>query len=184
MTLRDKIARPTDADRSARLHGDTADAVRDAFSAYAVPIYQFAYRRLGNRDDAEDITSQVFFKAARGLDPSYSEAERRAWLYRAARSAIADVWRSYRGTSIVRLEWSAEMPRPIRQLNPDANRHVEQLLAELNPVQRRVLELRFLEGRTLRETANELGLTQSNVKVIQHRALRRAAELEAAPSDG
>ncbi|HLZ07026.1 MAG TPA: sigma-70 family RNA polymerase sigma factor, partial [Chloroflexota bacterium] len=94
------------------------------------------------------------------------------------------VWRSYRGTSIVPLEWSVETPRPIRQLNPDANRRVEHLLAELNSVQRRVLELRFLEGRSLLETATELGLTETNVKVIQHRALRRAAELEAADPDG
>ena len=184
MFHRNKLPPPTEGDVRPHLRSDAADAVSAAFSSYAVPIYQFAYRRLGNRADAEDITSQVFFKAARGLDPTFTEPERRAWLYRVARSAIADVWRSYRGASIVPLDWSVEAPRPIRQLNPEANRKVEHLLAELNPVQRRVLELRFLEGRTLRETATELALTEANVKVIQHRALHRAAELEATVPDG
>jgi RNA polymerase sigma factor (sigma-70 family) len=162
----------------------SSEAVREAFDAYAVAIYQFAYRRLGNRDDAEDITSQVFYKAARGLDPTFSEPERRAWLYRVARTAIADVWRSYGGASIVPLEWYVEAPQPIRRLNENANRQVEKLLSELNPTQRRVLELRFLKGQSLRETATELGLSEANVKVIQHRALRRAAELEATLTDG
>jgi RNA polymerase sigma factor (sigma-70 family) len=163
---------------------DRSEAVRQAFDAYAVAIYQFAYRRLGNRDDAEDITSQVFYKAARGLDPSYSEPERRSWLYRAARTAIADIWRSYGGTSVVSLEWYVEAPEPIQRQNDDADGRVKRILEELSPTQRRVLELRFLEGRTSRETASELGLTETNVKVIQHRALRRAAELEAAHPDG
>lgn len=156
-----------------------SEAVGQAFDAYAVSIYQFAYRRLGNRQDAEDITAQVFYKAARGLDPAYSEPERRSWLYRAARTAIADVWRSYGGTKVVALEWYVAAPETTTRPNDDADRRVERILAELTPIQRRVLELRFLEGRTSRETANELGLTETNVKVIQHRALRRAAELEA-----
>jgi RNA polymerase sigma factor (sigma-70 family) len=175
-----KLARFTADDRGR----DAAEAVRDAFDAYAIAIYQFAYRRLGNRDDAEDITGQVFYKAARGLDPSFSEPERRAWLYRAARTAIADIWRSYGGSTIVSLEWYVEAPTPIRRQNDEADRRVKLILEELAPIQRRVLELRFLEGRTTRETASELGLTETNVKVIQHRALRRAAELEAAHPNG
>ena len=157
--------------------------MQEAFDAYAVAIYQFAYRRVGNRDDAEDVTAQVFYKAARGLGPGYSEGERRSWLYRAARTAIADIWRGYGGTSVVSLEWYIEAPEPIHRQNEVADRRVKQILAELSPIQRRVLELRFLEGRTSRETATELGLTETNVKVIQHRALRRAAELEAAQPD-
>jgi RNA polymerase sigma-70 factor (ECF subfamily) len=163
---------------------DSEGVVAEAYDKYAVAIYRFAFRRLGNRDDAEDVTSQVFLKAARGLDPSYDEAARRSWLYRAARTAIVDVWRSYGETSVIPLEWYVEEPPTAPAAQPsDAPLRVERILGRLNANQRRVLELRFLEGRSLLETAKELGMTEANVKVIQHRALRRAAELESERTD-
>ncbi len=161
-----------------------SDAVADAFTAYAVAIYQFAYRRLGNRADAEDVTSQVFFKASRAFDATYSEPQRRAWLFRAARTAIVDIWRSYGGGSVIPLDWYVESPAPVKAVDDRASIRVEKILAMLNPAQRRVLELRFLEGRSLLEAAAELGYTEANVKVIQHRALRRAAALEAGAPHG
>jgi RNA polymerase sigma-70 factor (ECF subfamily) len=154
------------------------EALVDAYEKYAVQIYRFAYRRLGNRDDAQDVTAQVFFKATRSFDPSFDEDARRAWLYRAARTAIVDVWRSYGEIPAVPLDWYTEEATPSERGTGDAADRVERVLAQLNPVQRKVLELRFLGGRSLQETARELGMTEGNVKVIQHRALRRAAELD------
>lgn len=153
------------------------EALVDAYEKYAAQIYRFAYRRLGNRDDAQDVTAQVFLKATRSFDSSFNEDARRAWLYRAARTAIVDVWRSYGEIPAVPLDWYAEDSPPIDRGAGDAADRVERVLAQLNPVQRKVLELRFLGGRSLQETARELGMTEGNVKVVQHRALRRAAEL-------
>ena len=171
--------RPPDArDETDAAPPEGQEVLADAFDRYATSIYRFAYRRLGNREDAQDVTSQVFMKASRALDPSFDDASRRSWLFRAARTAIVDVWRSYGDVLAIPLEWYAEEPaRPDRSTSDAASR-VERLLAQLKPVQRRVLELRFLDGRSLLETAKELGLTEANVKVIQHRAVRRAAELE------
>ena len=160
------------------------DAIVDAFEKYATAIYQFAYRRLGNREDAQDVMSQVFMKASRGLDASYDEAARRAWLFRAARTAIVDIWRSYGGCPVVPLEWYTEDKPPERHTAGDAAERVARVLSRLSGTQRRVLEMRFLESRSLHETAMELGLTEGNVKVIQHRALRRAAELNMGEPDG
>lgn len=161
-----------------------SNAIVEAYEKYAVAIYRFAYRRLGNRDDAQDVTAQVFLKASRGLDGSFDEAAQRSWLFRAARTAIVDIWRSYGNVPVVPLDWYSEDTTPTYQANSDAPARVERVLSRLNPVQRRVLELRFLEGRSLQETAQELGMTEGNVKVVQHRALRRAAELEGVKSDG
>lgn len=152
--------------------------ISKAFEEYATPIYRFAYRRLGNRENAQDVTAQVFLKAARGMDPSFNEEARRAWLFRVARTAIADVWRTYGETSIIPLEWYVEEPIRAVESDADAPAHLDRVLSQLNEKQRRVLELRFLEGRSLSETAQELGTTEGNVKVLQHRALRRAAELD------
>jgi RNA polymerase sigma-70 factor (ECF subfamily) len=173
-------ARPAPKDDSSA----DGEALLDAYDKYATAIYQFAYRRLGNREDAQDVTSQVFMKASRSLDASYDEAARRAWLFRAAKTAVVDVWRSFGGCPVVPLEWYTEDKPPARQTASDAAERVAKVLARLNPTQRRVLEMRFLESRSLQETAIELGLTEGNVKVIQHRALRRAAELNMGDLDG
>ncbi len=82
----------------------------ETFEQYATAIYRFAFRRLGNRESAQDVTAQVFLKAARGMDPSFSEEARRAWLFRVARTAIVDMWRSYGECPAVPLEWYAEEP--------------------------------------------------------------------------
>lgn len=158
--------------------------VTDAFERYATVIYRFAYRRLGNRESAQDVTAQVFLKAARGLDPSFGDEARRAWLFRAARTAIVDLWRSYGECPVVPLDWYVEEPSPAVNSDSAAVARVSRILVMLNPMQRRVLELRFLEGKSLLETAKELGITEGNVKVLQHRALRRAAELNAEERDG
>ncbi len=172
------------ADKSRPRATPATDALVDAYEKYATAIYQFAYRRLGNREDAQDVTSQVFMKASRGFDDSYDEASRRSWLFRAARTAIVDIWRSYGGSPVLPLEWYTEDKPPARQTASDAEARVARVLSVLNPTQRRVLELRFLESRSLQETALELGLTEGNVKVIQHRALRRAAEFDLGGLDG
>ena len=153
--------------------------ISEAFEEYATPIYRFAYRRLGNRENAQDVTAQVFLKASRSMNLSFNAEARRAWLFRVARTAIADVWRAYGETSIVPLEWYVEEPIRAVEADADAPAHLDRVLSRLNATQRRVLELRFLEGRSLSETAQELGTTEGNVKVLQHRALRRAAELDA-----
>ena len=171
--------------RAARVGVDPAvRAVLSAdFEQYAAAIYRFAYRRLGNRESAEDVTAQVFLKAARGIDLSFGEEARRAWLFRAARTAIADIWRSYGDDRVGSLDWFAEEPVRVAAVESDAVARVQQILAQLSPTYRRVLELRFLEGKSVAETARELGTTAGNVKVLQHRALRRAAELEVGGRD-
>ena len=67
--------------------------------------------------------------------------------------------------------------------NPQALWHVERILQTLPVTYRRVLELRFLRGYSIRETALELGLSQANVRVMQFRALNRAGRNRAASRD-
>jgi RNA polymerase sigma-70 factor (ECF subfamily) len=58
-----------------------------------------------------------------------------------------------------------------------APEHVRAVLGELPQRYRRILELRFLQGLSVRESAAALGISVANAKVLQHRALRAAAEL-------
>src|SRR5579863_10470491 len=56
-------------------------------------IYRFLFSKVGNREEAEDLTSQVFTKAVRGIDPSRPFVSIQAWLFQVARTTLADHWR-------------------------------------------------------------------------------------------
>src|SRR5207248_9509462 len=62
------------------------------FRENAARIYRFIYAKVGNRETAEDLTSQVFLKATRWLAQDRSAESIRAWLYTVARGTIADYW--------------------------------------------------------------------------------------------
>ena len=54
------------------------------------PVYHYAYGKVGNRQEAEDLTSQIFLKVVRSLDLKRDPRSLRTWLFRVARTTIAD----------------------------------------------------------------------------------------------
>ena len=140
------------------------------------PLYRFVYGRTGNHADAEDITSTVFMRALPRLHADVSDRELRGYLRATARTVIADVWRDRHGTVTEEID---EDSTPNHE-NAEAGRpDVDTLLQRLPGNYRTVLELRFLRGYSVKETAAAMGISVSNAKVLQLRALRRAATLEA-----
>lgn len=160
--------------------GQPAD-VDTLYRAHVRPLYAFIYSRVGNRETAEDITSEVFVKALAHLDPTREERSIVAWLYRVARNAINDHWRGGRGARVIALE-EARAARGATP-PPDPARHEQTaarataLLERLPENYRTVLTHRLLQGLNVTETAQRMGISEANVKVMQHRALKRAAEL-------
>ncbi|HEY9288348.1 MAG TPA: RNA polymerase sigma factor [Candidatus Dormibacteraeota bacterium] len=144
-----------------------------AYQTHVTAIYQYIYSRVGNRPDTEDLTAQVFTKAINGMRSDVSVPELRSWLYRVAQTTLADHWRQYYAEDLSELEDDVTRPAAPRE-NPEAVQRVDALMATLPESYRRVLELRFLKGYSVRETAQELDLTETNVKVLQFRALNRA----------
>ena len=146
------------------------------FRENAAKIYRFIYAKVGNREAAEDLTSQVFLKAVRWLAQDRSADSIRAWLYTVARSTVADYWREQSQHPTVPLEdpdavlfCGREGPEEVRRTRERAWRILDAL------PEREVLRLRFLHGYTTGEIGRELGLTPDHVRVLQLRALRRAA---------
>src|SRR5438094_8579978 len=152
-------------------HGQ--DHLTWAYQTHVTAIYQYIYSRVGNRPDAEDLTAQVFMKAISGMRNDVSVPELRSWLYRVAQTTLADHWREYYAEGAGELDDDVTRP-PAPRDNPEAVHRVDTLLATLPESYRRVLELRFLRGYSVRETAQELSLGEANVKVLQCRALNRA----------
>lgn len=147
-------------------------------------IYRYVYSKVGNREEAEDMTSQIFMKAVRDVDAERGPHSMQKWLFQVARTTIADYWRAHYRASISSLEelldagWEGPLNEdaPIPSIAP-AER-VQRILQALPPQYREVLTCRFLLNLTIKETASQLGLTEANVKVLQFRALKRAADLE------
>jgi RNA polymerase sigma-70 factor, ECF subfamily len=148
-------------------------------------IYRFVYGKLGNTEEAEDVTSQVFIKALRGLDYAHDPRSARKWLFQVARTTISDYWRvNYRpGTASSSLDalleagWEGPAAvRPAQESSGPADlvRHILQALTER---EREVLTCRFLLNLSLKETALRMSMTEQNVKIVQFRALKRAASI-------
>jgi len=142
-------------------------------------IYRLMYAKVGNRPDAEDLTAEVFITALRPLRVSASVGEVRSYLLATARTTLASHWRRTLGREVTTLDTDTDQVEQVLTEgpeNPTALTRVQGILAGLPDRYRRILELRFLGSCSLKEAAAELGVSVANAKVLQHRALRLAAE--------
>jgi RNA polymerase sigma factor (sigma-70 family) len=145
-------------------------------------IYRLMYAKVGNRPDAEDLTAEVFVAALRPLRLSASRGEVRGYLVATARTVLAGYWRRRLSVEVTTIEPDAEQ----RELDePDrptqAPERARRVLGSLPERYRQILELRFLQAMSLKEAARAMDVTVGNAKVLQHRALRLAAQ---APGEG
>lgn len=164
---------------------DGAGPFEKVYDAHVLGIYRFIYARVGNHPDAEDLTAQVFVRAVELLDLKRDPGQIAAWLYRVAQNATADYWRAfYRlplvGTDHVAPGWEPADVSERQASEPDsgAAARVDGLMRRLPEHYRRVLQLRFLERLSVAETAHAMGISNGNARVLQYRALRRAALIE------
>jgi RNA polymerase sigma-70 factor (ECF subfamily) len=144
----------------------------DLYERYFDRVYAFVSRRVGNRDAAQDLTSDVFHRALENL-PKYESRGIPfcAWLFRIAANAIADKWKHTSRESgnpakeeidagkseIAAAEHRAQLFHSVRKLPAD---------------QRRVIQMRFAEEKSIREIAGEMRKTEGAIKQLQFRALQ------------
>jgi RNA polymerase sigma-70 factor (ECF subfamily) len=151
------------------------------YERYVDQIYRYCFQALGDRDSAEDATSQTFAKALAAL-PRYRDNSFRGWLFTIARNAVTDIRRRRPTVAI-----DAAPPLYAPDDSPedqavafDARRQLRHALGQLTPDQRDVVELRLI-GLTGVEVAAVLGKPASAVKSLQFRAYLRLRELLADP---
>ena len=140
-------------------------------------VYAFIYARVGNRADAEDLTQQVALKAIPRLRPGAPASAVRGYLFATARSVLGGFWSTRLGLSEAELRDDLAMATLPGPTGEEGVETVQQILAELSDNYRRVLELRFLHGYSLKEVAAEMKSTVGAIKVMQLRALRAAAKV-------
>lgn len=150
------------------------EAWRALFDAHHTRVFGYAFVRLGNASDAEDVTSAVFTAAVRGIRSfRYRGVPVTAWLMRIAHHETVDAL-NRRKRQPAALDGAApgepaaagEYERTVDRLD------VGHALGQLKQEQRDVLLLRFFDDCTIRETADLLQKSEGAVKVLQLRALR------------
>lgn len=152
-------------------------------------VYQYVRFRVASRETAEDVTSQVFFKALRAFDRyDPSRASPRTWLLRIARNAVTDHLRRLkrRGSLHVSLD---RVPDLVANLPSQEERvlreeRIQELLnatRTLKKSDQEILSLRYGAGLSNGEIADQLEISTNAVAVRLHRALKR---LRAAVDEG
>lgn len=160
--------------------GSPPDPIEQALAELDL-VYAFIYNRVGNRPDAEDLTQQVALKALPRLRHGAPASSIRGYLFATARSVLATFWAARLGSGEQELHegmiGNLRLSSPSDPESDEALGLAEQILAALPENYRRVLELRFLRGYSIKEVAAEIRATPGSVKVMQLRALRAAARL-------
>jgi RNA polymerase sigma-70 factor, ECF subfamily len=133
-------------------------------------VYAFIARRVRNRSLAEDLTSDVFYKALAAL-PNFDwrGIPFAAWLFRIASNVVSDQWK-HAAKEVVEDSPEATAEASLEEIEQRVHlfRMVEQLPAD----QRRVIAMRFAADKSIREIAQELGRSEGAVKQLQFRGLK------------
>ncbi len=142
-----------------------------AFRRHYDDVYRFVRRRTSGAAEAEDIAGDVFADAAKGLDNFEPGATPvLAWLYTVARRRLADeARRRARAPRLLALEDE-------RTYGPDVAAALRRAIASLPDTQRRVVVFKLIEGRSFREVAERLDVSEAACKMRFSRALETLRE--------
>ena len=152
-----------------------ADAFGELYDHYFAQIYRFVYSRLRDQDLAEDVTSEVFFKALRAIGryrPSGHPFS--AWLYQISVNAIADHYRSKRPEAdlddAVEVRDKAQ-PVDERIAQRDEAARIWAAIDALPPQQRTAMTLKLGEDMKLAQIGEIMGKSEGAVKLLIHRGM-------------
>jgi RNA polymerase sigma-70 factor (ECF subfamily) len=152
------------------------DALEELYLIHFDRIYSYLHVSVGNRHDAEDLTTQTFLRMLESIGKfRWQSAPFSAWLFRIAHNLAMDHFRAAR-----RWQPEEEVPEP----EPDESTSAEagalesigrksmlELIEELSPEQQQVLTLKFVFNFANADAATILGKTEGAIKSLQHRAL-------------
>ena len=158
--------------------GGDRDALEELYLIHFDRIYGYLHVSVGNRHDAEDLTTQTFMRMLESIGKfRWRSAPFSAWLFRIAHNLAMDHFRATR-----RWQPEEEVPEPPADESSSAEEgalesigraSMLELIDDLSVDQQQVLTLKFVFGFSNVETATILGKTEGAVKSLQHRALSR-----------
>jgi RNA polymerase sigma-70 factor, ECF subfamily len=183
-----QLSEIADAELVNRAKTGELDAFDTLTTRYEQRVFSLAMRMLRQKQDAEDVTQQTFLSALENLEGFRGEASFATWLLRIATHAALKIIRKHKGLKTISLEAATEgtdhvdsiphpdfiadwrqSPEQLVQKN-EVQRLLDEALTKLDEKHRLVFLLRDVEGFSVKETAEALGLTEANTKVRLLRA--------------
>ncbi len=158
-------------------------AFSELFERYYDVVFRYVLFRMNDRTLAEDITQETFVRALRRIGSvTYQGRDIAAWFVTIARNLIFDHVKSSRyrleSTTAEIVDLSPSTNGPEQQvLDGATNDELLRCVRKLNPDQQECIQLRFLQGLSVAETARIMDRNEGAVKALQHRAVRRLAQL-------
>ncbi|MEN3309035.1 MAG: polymerase sigma-70 factor, subfamily [Micromonosporaceae bacterium] len=170
-----------------RAQAGEAEAFGLIYDRYVDTVFRFIYFRVGNRQLAEDLTSDTFLRALKRISSfTWQGRDLGAWLVTIARNLVADHFKSGRYRLEVTTGDVLDADREDRgpEGSPEAavvdhitNVALLTAVKRLNPEQQECIVLRFLQGFSVAETAQAMGKNEGAIKALQYRAVRALARL-------
>jgi RNA polymerase sigma-70 factor (ECF subfamily) len=159
-----------------RAQAGERDALEELYLLHFDRIYSYLHMTVGNRHDAEDLTTQTFLRMLESIGRfRWKSAPFSAWLFRIAHNLAMDHFRAHR-----RWQPEEEVPEPHGEEEPSAEalamrtigrESMLEMIEGLSPEQQQVLTLKFVFSFNNGEVAAILGKTEGAIKSLQHRAL-------------
>src|SRR6476469_1945915 len=172
---------PASLDPAAKAELDRA--FEDLYRAHLRDVSSYAYYRVGNHHDAEDLTQQAFLHAYRHFERARRESNGRPlrpWLIRIAHNLASNYHRdrARRPTSNIEAVEPPSQPHDTEQIveGREELRLVIDRLDRLSDVRREALIMRFALDMSNREIARALGRSDGATKVLIHRAIKQLEE--------
>jgi RNA polymerase sigma-70 factor (ECF subfamily) len=175
---------PSDRELAASVRRGNHDAFGQLYDRHVAAVFAYIELRVRDPSLAEDLTQDVFTCAWAAMPRFVWRGDLRPWLLCLARNRVANHWRSVRRhpepEQLRADELQHDAPPnggasfgPGVEIGPEA---LDRALGRLTDGQREVLALRFGAGLSVRETARQLGLSETAVRSLQYRAVRRLAQ--------
>jgi RNA polymerase sigma-70 factor (ECF subfamily) len=161
-----------------------SDAFQELLARHSDGIYNFTFRLLKNREEAQDITQEACIKAWRNIERFNTNEKWKTWIYAIARNTAIDHLRKKRSLVFSDTELSSgenpaidnqkdDEPLPDKvAMQIEDKALLEKALDELTPLYREVLYLYYYEDMTLQEIATLLGKPIDTVKSQHRRGMR------------
>ena len=158
-----------------------AEAFGRIYDGYVERIYRFVFFRVDDQQTAEDLTSQVFLKAWSNLDRfEFTRTPYIAWLYTIAHNTVIDHYRTRKITTAledVQLSQPDDAEAVENQIDLTVEMQtIKAAMQSLTEDQQQVLHLRFIEGMSNAEIAQQLGKREGAIRALQMRGLQALAK--------
>ncbi len=162
--------------------GGDSSAFGALYDHYHAMIYRFVIVKVGSREEAEDITHQMFLSAWQKIGTyKHKGYPFSTWLYQIARNQVIDHYRAKKNdVSLEKVDPESIAVFVDQSANLAEKMQIEKVriaIARLKPDHQDVIILRFVEDMSLKETAAALKKSEGAVKLVQHRAIRELKKI-------